>query len=431
MEQLDLKQHSPEEYSGKLIVSHGAEYIVGPHLGTGAERIVHLLVNRRSQLALLVIKIMRQALPKGLLSSIYAKLRSDPKLAEVVTVTHGIDLPGGHAELQPYVGGGDVGADPEDAALDAAYQALKGDDLSGAAAQYEALLARRPDHTIALINLASARSGLGEASRAAELARRAVEIEPNLLLYREALIQYTAAASMIPLAIEEFVAATSVFENVFDLHELAIDLYLACGNPEAAQPLIDQAIVDADARAALRARVDEALAAAAAATDLLGEVQGCVERKQWDQALDLLTRANKTYNKEAAVNINFALALARAGEYEAAAGLLMASSLLINDHRGPLCTANAAFSLVRSGRVEMALSMLDQLAHILTILNGGQLPSHMADLPGVAIWLDPDEWMEEPIQSAVGLIEQAVAASASPPPSVIALLDAYRQASRD
>jgi hypothetical protein len=58
LEPLDLPEHSPEEWEGKG-VSFGADYVVGPYLGSGGERIVHRLVNSCSGLGLFVLKVIR------------------------------------------------------------------------------------------------------------------------------------------------------------------------------------------------------------------------------------------------------------------------------------------------------------------------------------------------------------------------------------
>ena len=41
MELLDLTNHDPEEYEGKIVIWRQCEYIVGPYIGSGAERITH------------------------------------------------------------------------------------------------------------------------------------------------------------------------------------------------------------------------------------------------------------------------------------------------------------------------------------------------------------------------------------------------------
>lgn len=59
MTDLNLLEDDPDEYEGRIVRCGGAEYIIGRWVATGAERIVHNLVNRRSGLSAHLIKILR------------------------------------------------------------------------------------------------------------------------------------------------------------------------------------------------------------------------------------------------------------------------------------------------------------------------------------------------------------------------------------
>jgi hypothetical protein len=95
MDALDLTKHDPEEYEGKLIVCNGREYLVGEYLGTGAERIVHKLINCKSKLCFHVVKVVRQQRPKGIYNRIIASLRSNSQLARVIPITIELEISGG------------------------------------------------------------------------------------------------------------------------------------------------------------------------------------------------------------------------------------------------------------------------------------------------------------------------------------------------
>src|SRR5437763_1372767 len=109
MELLSLAVHDPEEYEGKLLVHQRCEYLVGAHLGTGAERIAHKLINRASGLCLHVLKVWRKAEMGYNPSEMRAMLAATPddkfNFAEIIPVSIEIDLPGGKGELQIYAGG--------------------------------------------------------------------------------------------------------------------------------------------------------------------------------------------------------------------------------------------------------------------------------------------------------------------------------------
>ena len=74
MEALDLTRHDPEEYENKVVVWRECEYLVGPYLGSGVERITHMLINRASGLCLHVLKVWRHAKLGYTPSDIRAKL---------------------------------------------------------------------------------------------------------------------------------------------------------------------------------------------------------------------------------------------------------------------------------------------------------------------------------------------------------------------
>ena len=58
-EPLDLAVHDPEEWEGKYIDVGGAQYTIGAQIGAGASKIVNRLVNDRSGLSELALKVWR------------------------------------------------------------------------------------------------------------------------------------------------------------------------------------------------------------------------------------------------------------------------------------------------------------------------------------------------------------------------------------
>ena len=58
---LNLEEDDPEEYEGRLVRLDGVDYKIGPWIGEGAECIVHSLVNQRSQLALHLVRFIKDA----------------------------------------------------------------------------------------------------------------------------------------------------------------------------------------------------------------------------------------------------------------------------------------------------------------------------------------------------------------------------------
>lgn len=64
---LDTSIHLPEEYAGKSIIFNKTEYIIGKFVSQGASKIVHKLINKKSNICSHVIKIHREISDKYLL----------------------------------------------------------------------------------------------------------------------------------------------------------------------------------------------------------------------------------------------------------------------------------------------------------------------------------------------------------------------------
>jgi tetratricopeptide (TPR) repeat protein len=430
VDELDLSKHGPEDYEGKMVNCNGGEYIIGLHLGTGAEKIVHRLVNRASMLEFLVIKILRGPRPMGLVPQALAQMRREPKLASVITITHEVKIPGGMAELQPYVGGSSEAKDRCEDDLEAGGQALDRKDYATAITHYERALGRNPMHTFAMINLAAACREQKDIARAATLARQAVAVEPNLFLYRQALVAYAAETGFARDALTSFEQARRIFPYVYDLHATAIRIHLFCGEPEAARALLGDATVGAEERAALTQQIGTEIAARSAALKWAEEGKSYVQQKAYPAALEALKKAHEAYSKDCFINVNLGLALARAGDHEHSVRLLLASAPTIAQQYQVVCYANAAFSMIAAGNAKRAVALLNHVGQMLRLMNQGAIPTHPADLPGIAIWIGPDQWAEELLATATKLIDHALT-NLSPDDrtdGILCLQSAYHQA---
>jgi tetratricopeptide (TPR) repeat protein len=429
MEALDLTKHDPEEYEGKLIVCNGREYLVGAYLGTGAERIVHKLINCKSKLCFHVIKVVRQPRPRGIYTKLIARLRSNSQLARVIPITVELEIAGGRVELQPYFPSPSEERDPVADLLDEADAHLKHNDYTQAIDIYNRVLRTNPSHTMALINLSAAYRGLNEISRSRELASMAVEIEPNYFQYRHALISYSAELGQIHYALEEFFRMKAIFQDTHDLDDLGARLLMASGKPEAAKSYVETAHIEGAERDSLRKQIKEAVAAKTRAEKLMALAKRRVDQRKWKDALDTLVDAHTLYDKSPILNVNLALALSRSGDLKRATSLLIGASAVLSEVWNPVCMANAAFCMIKDGELELAVTLLDTVSSVLSILHGGRLPANLADLPGIAIWLSEHSVIEEKIATASTLIDRALAnlpEHASVPQNVIELAEAYR-----
>jgi Flp pilus assembly protein TadD len=414
MELLDLASHDPEEYEGKFVVWRDCEYLVGPYLGSGAERITHKLINRASGLCLHVLKIWRRPdlgyVPSEIRARLAAGRNSEFDFAKLVPISIEIALPGGRAEMQMYIGS------PDDAETEADVLTRKGDTLidksaiSEASQAYEEALAINPFHTHALVNLAAMCARRQDIGAAYQFASQARQIEPNVPLYHRACIDYLAAQGLARLSLDEFRHAKTCFPNVFDFDDLGARLLLACGHPEASLAYAESCLLDLAEKAELLEMARAAIDSRTKAEPLIEEARSLVRHAEPLRIAELLTEAHTIdpYDPELAVNLGFSLA--RAGKSGGSIPLLLTGAT-----HGPLgltktCYANAAFCAIDQGMLEAAMILLETTMGQLDIeLRGREIENLAVDLPGRGVWVEGDGIIEEPLDSAAELVVRSVA----------------------
>lgn len=70
MDLLNLKEHSPDEYTGKIIRINSQKYIIGHLVGEGGNKLVYQLINAKSGLCHYVLRIpLDQELAAGVAKS--------------------------------------------------------------------------------------------------------------------------------------------------------------------------------------------------------------------------------------------------------------------------------------------------------------------------------------------------------------------------
>lgn len=412
MERLSLHVHDPEEYEGKLLVHQGCEYVVGPHLGTGAERVTHKLINRASGLCLHVLKVWRRAelgyTPSDIRAKLAAGSDSEFNFAQIVPVSIEIDLPGGKAELQIYVGGAPDAPVAGDAQTDQGDQLLKASKFSAACEAYKRALEENPRHTHALLNLASAHAQMKQPGEAYVLAVRARGIEPNYPLYHRACIEYAAAQSLAYTAIEEFRFSKECFPNFFDFDDVGAQLYLTCGFPQEALGCAENCILGKDQKAQLISKCHQAISAKANAKPLIQKAESSLQTSEPAAIAGILERAYAIDPNDPVLAINYGFTLARAGRSWDAMPLLMRGIF----HGPPIwtktCYANAAFCAIDSGKLDQAMLLLEiTMSQFDMELRGAELKNLAADLPGRGIWIHGGSIQEERLDSASLLVQKA------------------------
>ncbi|MGW5498365.1 tetratricopeptide repeat protein [Streptomyces olivaceoviridis] len=203
---LDLENHDPEEYEGKSIVIDGCHYEIGEPVGSGADKYLHTLRNRKSGLCLSVLAIYRDPeVAQDMLRNEIAAKSVDAMLGfERVPNIRQVSLAGAPAaHLQDYVGPFEAAPSPQ---LLAAQQLLHDEQWEEGAAALATVLEENPHHTVALNNMAFALARLGDAERAVELMAFVLDIEPNYLPYWRSYVQYADAAGCLAEILDGFSA---------------------------------------------------------------------------------------------------------------------------------------------------------------------------------------------------------------------------------
>jgi tetratricopeptide (TPR) repeat protein len=413
MNKLDLNAHSPVEYEGKLVVHNDCEYMVGAHLGTGAERIVHKLINRTSGLCLHVLKIWRHGslgyVPSEMRAKLAAGRTPEHDFAKIIPVSIEIELPGGRAEMQIYVGDSRDEKSQADVLINQADELLHKSQFREAATLYEKTLAENPEHTRAMVNLAAARAGDKDLAGAYEAAQKAARIEPNYPLYRRAVIHYLTAQGLRRPALDEFRLLQRDFPNVHDFDDLGAELLLVCGEPESAMVCAQNCFLYSAEKDRLIAKVRAAVEARSKAQTLLSEARSIVQREDPLRVVDVLERARAIDQNDPLLAANLALTLARVGRCHEAIPLLRYAATHGPSRWAKVCYANAAFCAMQDGELREAMILLNlAMSYISSELGGRELKNLAADLPGKGIWVEEQCIIEEKLDSAARLVLRSV-----------------------
>lgn len=407
---LDLTHH-PSDCVGRLFVHNGCEYEIGEWLGTGAERAVYKLINRKSGLCLHVLKVRRWPLPPELLPSqirnLLASDRSEANFAQIIPVT--LDIPGSLLEMQVYVGPYEPAGRRTVALMKVADGLLEIGCFQQAIEGYEDVLALNSAHTAALLNMAAAQSGLKAYANAWITAIKGKEIEPNYLPYRQAVIEYGVAAGYLRFAMSDFMSVKAAFPNVHDLDELGARVYLARGEPERAAELVDSVLVDEAGKRVLQEDIARAISAKSRAVELYMQAKvALLKTRDNSQAHLLLQQAHSVYPEHVLVKCNYALSVARSKEYMIAGARLIALGEVVLPGLAANCYANAAFCFIEAQRWNLAHGALKLAARHLQHENPSVQDARLWDLPSIGIWMDESQWIEGPADAAQTLLARAV-----------------------
>lgn len=421
MADLDLAQDDPDEYEGRTVRWWGAEYVIGPFVAEGAERIVHQLVNVNSGLSAHLIKVLKdqESAPEPTLKMLAAYKVLREQGLPVVEDVELVNAHGGWFELDEAA---TLEADPYHVLMTKVRMAYEEGDLAVVTETCQEILVSSPQHTDALQFTARVRAEQGDLEGAIELGMNILAIEPNVRPYRFTLMEWSARAGLLDLFEGLFAEFKQKWPGEVRADDLAAEVALARGRPEAAQGF------SLGNSAELRERVAAETAAAKKASAFLSKAAAALQRDKHDKVINYLSQAYAVYPKNPIVAINYGLALLRSADWEGSYGVLgSAIAVAPGPLRSSVLAAMAVCSL-RMGNHERAAQMLEDAASM------GAAPDGSLgywDLPAVPIWVDDDQELRPRETAMVSTIDAIVAGlqdSLTPiPPALLALKDLYER----
>src|SRR5215218_7141904 len=250
-----------------------------------------------------------------------------------------------------------------------------------------AALQINPQHTVALNQLAFAFAQLHEWSTAAALQRELLMIERNYLLYWQNGVRHAMMANLPSAARELYSQMKQVFPYEGALNGPGIALNLECGRPEEAKRLLEEA--GDSVRQMWAGRVEEALRAHSGSVAAVNDARVALASEDFASVVRHLERAHHGYRSDPLVALNLGLAYQRAGRYQDAAAMLGGVLGRVPSRFLAVTAANAAFSEIKLGGTQDAVSYLSVVASKM----GADQPVvlfSLDDLPSVALWVDED-----------------------------------------
>jgi len=384
MRELDLAEDDPDEYEGRLVRWCGAEYVIGPFVDEGGERIVHELINVRSRLSLHFIKVLKDQesapAPSLRLLESYRKLRDvGIPVAEDPELVH---AHGGWFELDEAA---TLESDPHHALIEQVRWAYDRGDLGTAEGNSQQLLALAPDHTKALQYLALVLAQRGDLAGAITVGQKILSVEPNLRPYRFNLMEWAARLGLF----ESFGKMLAELKNKWPgerrADALAAEVALARGRPEQAEDLYLGESGD------LRRRVTAEAAAATRAEASLARAVEALTADRHDEVLQHCAAAYTEYPKSPVVAVNYGLALLRSGDwrhgYEVLSSVVSAAPPLFKGD----ALAAIAVCLAHLGDYTRAAGLLEHAASTMASPDGSIAD---ADLPTVPVWVTYDQELQ-------------------------------------
>lgn len=420
-EPLDLTRHRPTEFVGKTVTVDGRDYLIGHRVRQNNQGFLHRLVNQLSGLCQHAIQIRVEymqapdaaraaSLAKAKLTAdMRATLMSTGNIGQVpfITVTQ---AHGGSFELHE-TGWGTLGHESEPPGVEGIREAealFKQANYGAATARLERVLADHPYHTVALKDLASCHMALGNPVKALAGYTRAVEIEPNIVLYRGSQLW---AANNCPRRYQARILFDDLqtrHPHLRDFDYQGIRAYLGAGESTKARDLLGRASLRQHEAEQLRAVVDAAVQAHELFASLENRMmQPSLGIPKSEEILRLLEEMSASYPLDPFIQANLGCALGKVGEHQRAAKLLMSAAGGIADRFVTVCWTNAAYCLIALSQWKPAMALLKMTMDTLKKTSNGRVEPR--DVPGIAVWIGRAGAVQESMDpSAAELLDRAI-----------------------
>lgn len=375
-EMLDLSQHGPLQWHGKLIAINGINYVVDRLIAQGRDGFVHVLRNPRSNLTHHAVKIYRRQeraeefTDRSVGAS--AMMNSVPQTGLRAPFHRKVAVLGGVIQFMEYIGPYDDGG-PHLTELTHATQIIQrlaskqrecGElglqqraDLREAVDLLENVLARHPNHVVAMNHLAIALHLEDRNVTAVRLISAAIAVEPNVPKLHYSRLEICASTGLPGQCFGYYRAFKQVFPDVYDMDELGLEVAADCGGVDWMISI--QGNLRAGVQHSLRSGLEQYRRTQEFQKDLVQPARELALKLEYAQSLEILHVVSSRYGETAELLLNRGLVQLQLEVYESAAEDLLTASRRLAPVPALAAVRHAAIALLKLDRLERVRQVLD------------------------------------------------------------------------
>ncbi|MFI5456282.1 MAG: hypothetical protein ACHRXM_12615 [Isosphaerales bacterium] len=358
MEPLDLSVHEVEEFHGKGLTWKGVNWIVGRHIATGAEAIVHRLVHGETGECNFVLKVLRN--PDALGSFDQPSDGEFHSPHPIMLMQARLAVPGGIVLIQPLTQSSDNS--PKMQLMSEAQARIEAGDLPGALRIYEDIYVRYRNDPQVVYNFGATQTLVRDYDRAFTLFREALALDPYDVTFRKAVLQTAMAAGQFQYGQHIWDETKSLFFRSTALNAPAVTLLSELGLPELAlEALATATDLPAEERSRLLPRLEQDVLAKRAAAAVLDRARRELPEDARHQPLaaEVLSKALELYPRDHVTAINLGFSHRCAGQHAQAASALISRYRYVPANLARAALVNAGLCQVLAGDCLAALQLLD------------------------------------------------------------------------